>query len=114
MQSRKRSLQETVTGTSLGFFGSLAITYTVLAVAELLVKTYPALAGYEKSMVAWSTVILCTIWSLARGYHVRRWFAKHDGLHYRAEIDARSADSPSTLVALHRVMERPHERKPEL
>ncbi len=94
MQSRKRSFQEIATGTVLGFFGSLAITYTVLNVLE------------NKAVIAWTTVILCTAWSLLRGYSIRRWFAKRDGLHYSVSIDARNV-TPAQK-ALRRLLQDTH------
>lgn len=61
-QSRKASLAETLTSTSLGFLGSLGITWATLA-AITTVGT--------ASLVA---TVGCTAWSLVRGYTVRRYF----------------------------------------
>lgn len=61
-QSRKASLAETLTGTSLGFLGSLGITWATLASITTVGTA---------SLVA---TLGCTAWSIARGYSVRRYF----------------------------------------
>jgi len=61
-QSRRQSLLETVTNTFVGTLGSLLITYvTVSNVADPLVASVITVAG-------------CTVWSLVRGYFIRRRF----------------------------------------
>lgn len=61
-QSRKASLAETLTSTTLGFVGSLCITWACVA-------------GISNTGLAVTTATaLCTVWSIARGYHVRRFF----------------------------------------
>lgn len=61
-QSRKGSLAETLTGTSLGFAGRLCITWACVA-------------GIPNTGLAVTTAtVLCTVWSLVRGYAVRRHF----------------------------------------
>lgn len=61
-QSRSRSLLETCTSTSIGFVGSLCITWgAVAAIANVGTASLVATLG-------------CTVWSLARGYSVRRFF----------------------------------------
>lgn len=61
-QSRSRSLAETLTSTSIGFVGSLCITWATLAAISS-----PGTA----SLVA---TLGCTVWSFARGYSIRRIF----------------------------------------
>lgn len=61
-QSRKQSLIETCTNTTIGMVGSWLIT-----LGCLMVFTTPV-------GIATSTTVLCTIWSLGRGYVVRRHF----------------------------------------
>lgn len=61
-QSRKQSLIETCTNTTIGMVGSWLIT-----MGCLMIFTTPI-------GIATSTTILCTIWSISRGYVVRRYF----------------------------------------
>lgn len=61
-QSRKQSLIETCTNTTIGMIGSWLIT-----MACLMFFTTPV-------GIATSTTIACTVWSLGRGYVVRRHF----------------------------------------
>lgn len=61
-QSKKQSLIETISNTSIGMIGSWLIT-----MACLMFFTSPV-------GIATSTTILCTIWSVGRGYCVRRYF----------------------------------------
>lgn len=61
-QSKKQSLIETCTNTTIGMVGSWLIT-----MACLMFFTTPV-------GIATSTTILCTVWSLGRGYIVRRHF----------------------------------------
>jgi steroid 5-alpha reductase family enzyme len=65
MQSKRASLVETLTGTSIGLVGSWLITYSVSICCDAPVSA--------KTTVI---VALCTIWSLVRGYYVRRYFNK--------------------------------------
>jgi hypothetical protein len=62
MQSRRHSWIETGTNTAIGFVGSWIITMVVLYTVD------------NKTLAGTITVILCTIWSLVRGYSVRRYF----------------------------------------
>lgn len=64
MQSRRHSLYEVMTGTSIGVVGSWIITW-------LTFKYVPTPAT-----AATVSVALCTVWSLVRGYTIRRHFAK--------------------------------------
>lgn len=67
MQSRKQSAVETVTGTVLGFAGSWVISYvSVMTIPHLPTAVTVATLG-------------CTVWSLVRGYSVRRYFARRHG-----------------------------------
>ena len=61
-QSKKQSLIETCTNTTIGMVGSWLIT-----MGCLMLFTTPV-------GIATSTTILCTVWSLGRGYVVRRHF----------------------------------------
>lgn len=62
-QSKRHSWYETLTGTSTGFLGSLLIMY--------LVMTYMSGSVALKSLV---TTLLCTVWSIVRGYYNRRFW----------------------------------------
>ena len=62
-QSRKHSSVEVLTGTFTGFVGSWLITFWIVSL-----HMPPPVAA------TW-TVSLCTVWSLVRGYAVRRYFA---------------------------------------
>ena len=61
-QSKKDSIKEVVCNTTIGMIGSWLIT-----MACLLYFTTPV-------SIATSTTILCTIWSVGRGYAMRRYF----------------------------------------
>lgn len=61
-QTKKQSLIETCTNTTIGMVGSWLIT-----MACLMFFTGPI-------AIATSTTILCTVWSLGRGYVIRRHF----------------------------------------
>lgn len=62
-QSRKQSLVEAASGTFLGTVGSFLITY--------LNMRYSALSTETTAVVI---VLECTVWSLSRGYFMRRMF----------------------------------------
>lgn len=62
MQTKRQSWIEVATSTTIGFFGSWLITIITLHVVD------------NKWWASTITVILCTIWSLIRGYQVRRFF----------------------------------------
>jgi len=68
-QSRKHSVIEVCSNTGLGFIGSWIITFLVM------------LYVIDKAVAATTSVILCTIWSLIRGYFVRRHFASKEQDH---------------------------------
>lgn len=61
-QSKRQSLIETCTNTTIGMVGSWLIT-----MACLMFFTTPI-------GIATSTTLLCTLWSVSRGYVVRRYF----------------------------------------
>ncbi len=66
MQSRKHSLLEVCLSTAIGFLGSWLI-------AELSMVYHTGLVS-----VAFEITVWCTVWSIARGYALRRWFV-HKG-----------------------------------
>lgn len=67
MQSKKQSLKETLTNTFTGMAGSFAITMLCLQVFT------------DQYAIAVSTTVLCTLWSIGRGYTIRRYFNKQVG-----------------------------------
>jgi hypothetical protein len=64
MQSKRHTAFETLTNTTIGFFGSLWISYMVV---------HSSMTNDEKTF--WVT-LLCTVWSIWRGYTLRRIFNK--------------------------------------
>lgn len=64
MQSRRQSIVEVVTNTFVGMVGSWLIAYSTLLFVE------------DRVLAATITVVGCTVWSLARGYWIRRRFAR--------------------------------------
>lgn len=63
-QSKRQSLIETLSNTFIGMVGSFGI-----AMLTLSFFTTPW-------VVAAVTTIACTVWSVGRGYYVRRYFNK--------------------------------------
>lgn len=63
-QSKRQSLKETLTNTFTGMAGSFAITMLCL---KIFVDPFA---------IAASTTVLCTVWSIARGYTIRRLYNK--------------------------------------
>lgn len=63
-QSKRQSLKETLTNTFVGTAGSFLITMLVLQVLQ------------NDVAIAAVTTIMCTIWSIGRGYTIRRYFNK--------------------------------------
>lgn len=64
MQTKRQSLIETCSNTCIGMIGSWLITLMCIS-------------NFNDPLDATTiTVILCTIWSLVRGYFVRRAFNK--------------------------------------
>lgn len=62
MQSKKQSLKETLTNTFVGMAGSFGITMLCLQFFT------------EQVAIAATTTFLCTVWSIARGYGIRRYY----------------------------------------
>lgn len=62
MQSKKQSLKETLTHTSVGMVGSFAITMLCLQFFS------------DPVAIASTTTFLCTVWSIGRGYGIRRYY----------------------------------------
>lgn len=67
MQSKRQSLKETLTNTFVGMAGSFAITMLCLQVLT------------DKLLIGVVTTLLCTLWSIGRGYTIRRYFNKQKG-----------------------------------
>jgi len=63
-QSKAQSLKETLTNTFVGMAGSFGITMLCLQFFS------------EQMAIAATTTILCTVWSIARGYTIRRYYNK--------------------------------------
>lgn len=62
MQTRMQSFTEVIVNTFTGMIGSFIITYLCIhSIKDTLVS-------------AITTVVLCTIWSLVRGWFIRRAF----------------------------------------
>jgi hypothetical protein len=61
-QRRSASAVEAVTNTTVGLIGSFIITFVMLHLIE------------DRAVAAAATVAGCTLWSLARGYAIRRLF----------------------------------------
>jgi ABC-type uncharacterized transport system permease subunit len=67
MQSKKQSFKEVMVNTFVGMAGSFAITMLCL---QLLT---------DKVAIGVATTLLCTLWSISRGYTIRRYFNKQKG-----------------------------------
>jgi L-asparaginase II len=65
MQTRRQALVEVLTGTALGMVGSFCITLACM-------RWWPG-DLFHKTAAA---TVLCTAWSIARGYVLRRTFAR--------------------------------------
>lgn len=65
MQSKRHSALETLTSTSIGFVGSWLIMFAVLRWLPM-----------ENATTSTVVTLLCTVWSLVRGYCLRRFFAR--------------------------------------
>lgn len=63
-QTKKQSMKEILSSTTIGMIGSWLITMGCLAVFS------------TPMAIATSTTLACTVWSIARGYAVRRYFNK--------------------------------------
>lgn len=62
MQTKRQSWVETTTNTGIGFIGSWLITWITMHGIDSI------------AIAATVATILCTVWSLIRGYCVRRYF----------------------------------------
>lgn len=62
MQTRRQSIIEVTTNTAIGMVGSWLITYACMTLIA------------DRTTAATVTVIGCTVWSLVRGYWIRRRF----------------------------------------
>src|SRR3954470_23866421 len=62
MQTRRQTVIEVLTGTVTGFIGSFLITLVVFHAIK------------DIGTAALVNTAACTVWSLVRGYCVRRWF----------------------------------------
>lgn len=62
MQSPKQSAIETLTNTGIGIIGSWLISYATICMVQ------------DRLAASTITVAGCTVWSLIRGYTVRRVF----------------------------------------
>lgn len=65
-QTKRQSLMETLSNTGVGMVGSWLITMGCLTVF-----TTPV-------MIATSTTLGCTVWSIGRGYAIRRYFTNKE------------------------------------
>lgn len=61
-QSKRQSIKETLSNTFIGTLGSFLITWVTLHfVADIILASA-------------ITTVACTVWSIGRGYAVRRYF----------------------------------------
>lgn len=67
MQTKRQSLKETLTNTFVGMAGSFAITMLCLQVFS------------NQLAIGVSTTVACTVWSIGRGYTLRRYFNAKQG-----------------------------------
>ena len=63
-QTKAQSLKETLSNTFIGTLGSFLITWVTLYFVKEIV------------LASAITTIACTVWSIGRGYAVRRYFNK--------------------------------------
>lgn len=61
-QSKAQSLKETLSNTFIGTIGSFLITWVTLFFIKDIV------------LASAITTVACTVWSISRGYAVRRYF----------------------------------------
>lgn len=66
-QTKVQSIKETLCNTGVGLIGSWLITVTCI---KHIAEPYTA---------ATAAAILCTIWSIVRGYYIRRCFNRTTG-----------------------------------
>lgn len=70
MQSKRQTIVEVLTGITIGLIGSAIITYLCLTNLDQLTAFWMTI----------TTTTLCTIWSLLRGYTIRRVFNRFNTL----------------------------------
>ena len=63
-QTKREAAIEVLTGTAIGMLGSWLITLFVMSYLP------------DKLQAATVAVLLCPLWSLVRGYSIRRYFSK--------------------------------------
>ena len=73
-QSKRQTIIEVVTNTSIGFIGSWLIVWMIVHLTE------------NSFYAATLTTTLCTVWSFARGYWVRRYFNYREKKSWGTEI----------------------------
>lgn len=74
MQTKAQSIREVLTNTAIGLVGSWLISYfAVTNIADTRIAVTVATIG-------------CTVWSVGRGYAVRRWFNKNFDKHSLSTI----------------------------
>lgn len=66
-QSKRQSIKEVLLGTFTGMLGSFCITMICLNIFT------------DPLAIAASTTVLCTLWSIGRGYTIRRYFNNQKG-----------------------------------
>jgi uncharacterized membrane protein (UPF0136 family) len=74
MQSRKQSAIEVAAGTFIGMLGSWCLSYGVLQILD------------NDLHIATVTTALCTVWSIVRGYMVRRHFNRRMAMYDRSVV----------------------------
>lgn len=105
-QSKRHSALETATNTAVGFVGSYFITFGCFHLnADLATKTLYATLG-------------CTVWSLLRGYYLRRLF---NHLHTKAshpilcphgeEVDSGCSECAEEYLQMRRDDQRGYENR---
>lgn len=62
-QTRKQSAVETTVNTGIGFVGSWCLVFITFHLIR------------DLALASTVSTVACTVWSLVRGYAVRRWFA---------------------------------------
>ena len=65
-QTKRQSLMETLSNTGVGMIGSWLITMGCLSVF------------HTPMAIATSTTLGCTVWSIGRGYAIRRYFTNKE------------------------------------
>lgn len=69
MQTKAQSLREVLTNTFIGLVGSWLISYVCMT----------TISGTGLAVTV--ATVLCTVWSVGRGYAVRRWFNRNFDKH---------------------------------